>query len=193
MRAKLLIVGVSLCVLAIPLFAGEIFHPEAEVTGANGNPLPDQWTSDQGADQITTTISLDPNAETGGKLHLRISEDASDCGKQVQSPIIPVDGGSRVSLTYIWSGQGLYRDAGGSLASNGRVEVYFLTADQKFMEGAVNYHFDSSESESGNLDVVAPDGATSMRLRIGVSRTGESRGSASNFSIAQIKLSSKSE
>lgn len=162
---------------------------EFVVTGVEGDVLPEGWTSDlQSELDISTRLSFPEGAKTSGTITMAITQNAADCGQQIQSPPVPVEEGKMLSISYVWSGQDLYRD-GEELFCYGKVEVYFVSAQGVFIPGKGNYYFEAAESKPDTIEMLIPQEAAAMRLRIGAARKGEGLGASAMFTVSDIKLS----
>jgi len=162
---------------------------EFAVTGAEGDVLPEGWTSDlQSELDVSTRLSFPEGTKTSATITMAITQNAADCSQQIQSPAVPVEGGKTLSISYVWSGQDLYRD-GEESHCRGKVEVYFVSAQGVFIPGKGNYYFEASESKTDTIEILIPLEAAAMRLRIGAARKGIGLGAGAMFTVSDINLS----
>jgi hypothetical protein len=194
---KITTFATSVCLLAFAAVADAepTSHPEASITGADGDTLPLGWKADKFIDSISSKISIQDGSTTGGIVSLSLKEETEDGGSQIQSPIIPVNEGTPVLLSYVWSGENLYKEKSGSESDQSRgygtVEVIFVDAANKLLgEGKRKYYFKSGAQTPDQIELVAPAGTSAMRIRIGISRKGASTGAAPSFSVGDINLTS---
>jgi hypothetical protein len=194
---KITTFATSLCLLAFAAVADAepTSHPEASITGGDGDILPSGWKADKFIDTITSKISIPAGATTGGTVSLSMKEETEDGGSQIQSPSISVDEGRSVILSYVWSGENLYKEdsGGGSEQSRGygTVEIIFVDAANKLIgEGKKRYYFKSGPQTPDQIELVSPAGTSAMRIRIGISRKGASTGAAPAFAVGDINLTS---
>lgn len=178
----------TLCFLIFMESRGQAAEQPITFLGTPGDSLPEGWTT-AGGTESTSEIISDGNTKDKILLRLSIPESAGhQSGELVHSPKVPILANALVKLDYTWSAEGLYDDPENIQKTYARVEVFFVSHDNKYVPGITKWYFNPSEAKHDEIEVKAPAEAARFAVRIGLTRIGDSLGALGVFTIGNFNL-----